>query len=446
MKVLLISRVMKKYIFSSLFVLLLLGGTTLRAQNQREEYLGLPGDNLNLYAVMKLFQESQTLEEFERKLNYEDTRVNNLDLDGDGRVDYIRVIDNVDGNVHNIVLQVALNPRENQDVAVFTVWRESNDRVLIQLTGDEQLYGRDYIIEPIIDEAVTPNPGYTGNVQVVRTTTFEIAAWPLVRFIYMPNYVVWHSPWYYSYYPSYWRPWRPYYWDYYYGYHYHNYHYYYGHYRPWNQHRHPRWHDTYYSSRSYSPQVRTRIESGFYKKTYSRPEQRREGTALYYRTHPEERSRISSTPGDRTVRRGTSTTGTGRNVTNSGTGRRSTSTSTERRVSTSGGDRNAGTTTTRKSTTTTERKSTTVSPERRSTSGGTERKSTSVQTERKSTSTSRGSSSPRQQTERKATRSNPTRETGNTGSGRTVKKSTETKQSGSSSNSSGRRGKSRTSD
>ena len=30
-------------------------------QDYPEEYLGLPGDNLNLYAVMNLFQESKTL-------------------------------------------------------------------------------------------------------------------------------------------------------------------------------------------------------------------------------------------------------------------------------------------------------------------------------------------------------------------------------------------------
>ena len=33
--------------------------------------LGLPGDNLNLYGVLDLFQKSETLEEFEKKLNAE---------------------------------------------------------------------------------------------------------------------------------------------------------------------------------------------------------------------------------------------------------------------------------------------------------------------------------------------------------------------------------------
>ena len=155
---------MKK--FSITMILLALFGTNiaLLAQYQSNESLGLPGDNLNLFAVMKLFQESETLEGFEKNLNAEEfTHINNLDLNGDNKVDYIRVIDNIDGDVHTIVLQVAINRRENQDVAVFTVQRFPNGQVQIQLIGDEALYGKDYIIEPnYADSGQTPNPGLYG--------------------------------------------------------------------------------------------------------------------------------------------------------------------------------------------------------------------------------------------------------------------------------------------
>ena len=56
---------MKKLIITLIIALLTVAGVTARAEAYPEEYLGLPGDNLNLYAVMKLFQESATLEEFE---------------------------------------------------------------------------------------------------------------------------------------------------------------------------------------------------------------------------------------------------------------------------------------------------------------------------------------------------------------------------------------------
>ncbi len=282
---------------TSILAALVAAGTTVMAQDYNDEYLGLPGDNLNLYAVMKLFQESETLEGFERNLNNENSRINNLDLNGDNLIDYISVSDYVDGDVHTIVLRSALNRNESQDVAVFTVQKFRDGSVQIQLIGDEDLYGKNYIIEPIYDE--TPNPGYTGrrnrqNVTVVRTTYYEVAAWPVVRFIYMPTYSVWRSSWYWGYYPTYWNPWRPYYWHYYYGYHYHWYPEYYRHYHHWDHHRYTRYNDFYYNNmRAHSTNVSSRIKSGNYKETYSRPEQRKAGEELYARTYPTRERRTS---------------------------------------------------------------------------------------------------------------------------------------------------------
>ncbi|HCY00014.1 MAG TPA: hypothetical protein DG754_07725, partial [Bacteroidales bacterium] len=54
-----------KKLKSTLIVLVLvcLAGTNwLFAQSNSNEYLGLPGDNLNLYAVMDVFQNSETIE------------------------------------------------------------------------------------------------------------------------------------------------------------------------------------------------------------------------------------------------------------------------------------------------------------------------------------------------------------------------------------------------
>lgn len=288
---------MKKFMITAILVALFTTGATLMAQNNREEYLGLPGDNLNLYAVMKLFQQSKTLEEFERNLNDPNSNINNLDLNDDNMVDYIKVFDDPDGDVHNIVLQVAVGPKENQDIAVFSVMRFNNGQVQIQLTGDEELYGKNYIIEPIFDNenGGTPNPGYSGsNMTYVRTTPVEIATWPVVRFIYLPSYSVWHSSWYWGYYPNYWHPWRPFSWHYYYGYHYNWNRDYYEHYRRWNYHRYTRWNDFYYTGRrSYSTDVYHRIETGKYKNTYSHPDQRRDGEELFAKKHPEQYKRES---------------------------------------------------------------------------------------------------------------------------------------------------------
>ena len=287
---------MKRLKSISFLILLSFLGYSVTAQDNREEKLNLPGDNLNLYAVMKLFQESKTLEDFERSLNAEDSKINNLDLNNDNNIDYIKVIEYVNGNDHTIVLQDPVNDTESQDVAVFTVEKDGNN-VQIQLIGDEALYGKDYIIEPNYDDASvneTPNPGYSGNnrVKVVetRTTYVEVGTWPLISFLFMPSYIAWHSPWYWNYYPSYWRPWRPYYWDYYYGYQSHWNNYYYSHYRPWHTYRYSHWNDYYYDKhRSYSNTVYQHRLSGTYRNTYSRPDTRQQGSADYRNRYPLER-------------------------------------------------------------------------------------------------------------------------------------------------------------
>jgi hypothetical protein len=294
---------MKKLIITSVIALATAFWGTAQTQEYPQEYLGLPGDNLNLYAVMKLFQESETLEGFERTLNDENSHINNLDLNGDNLVDYIMVNDYIDGDVHNIVLRVAVNKKETQDVAVFTVQRSNDGSTQIQLIGDEELYGKNYIVEPINDNlnGETPNPGYSGRYEngrrtdVVRTTYVEVAGWPLIRFLFMPGYHSWHSSWYWGYYPSYWNPWRPSYWHYYYGYHYQWFPQYYRQYRLCDQMRYSRYNDFYYRSvRVHSPQVNIFIGRGNYRNTYSHPEQRREGEVLFSRTHPDRAREISN--------------------------------------------------------------------------------------------------------------------------------------------------------
>jgi hypothetical protein len=285
-------KAMKTQILSLIAALLIAGSSALKAQDWPEEYLGLPGDNLNLYAVMNLFQNSETLEGFERSLNDPETIINNLDLNRDNYVDYIMVFNYADGDINHIVLRVALNEKDYQDVAVFVVEKLRTGAVQIQLIGDEALYGPNYIVEPVYAE--TPNPGYTGgtvatqkvktrrNVTVVTTTYYEVASWPVIVYMHRPTYVVYRSPWRWSYYPVYWHAWTPHYWHYYYGYHYNWYDHYYAHYRPWRQPRSVHYQTVYYTSiRNYSPTVVVNINKGVYKNTYSRPETRKEGEVVY---------------------------------------------------------------------------------------------------------------------------------------------------------------------
>jgi hypothetical protein len=191
--------------------------------------LGLAGDHLDLYATLDLFKKSESPEAFERALNDKSTGINNLDLNNDGEVDYIKVIDKGQGDSRAFVLQDAFNENESQDVAVIEVQKSGNEEAHIQIVGDEDLYGKDYIIEPGDQQraaAGTPPPAPAPGVQ----TAVYVNVWPWrpIRYIYGPQYHVWISPWGWRHYPVYWRPWHPVVWGAYYrraySYHYPYYH------------------------------------------------------------------------------------------------------------------------------------------------------------------------------------------------------------------------------
>ncbi len=191
MKTLLINRI------TFLFILML-GWMTVKGQQQWE----VPGDNFSLEGALEIFKKSASPEEFERMLNDPDARVNNLDLNGDGYIDYIRVIDMYEGNVHAFVLQAAISEIESQDIAVITMEKLADGRAILQITGDADIYGVETIIEPTTEVRT-----YAG-VNTSRVVV-NVWSWPLVRYIYGPYYGVWVSPWGWSYRPYWWSPWRP---------------------------------------------------------------------------------------------------------------------------------------------------------------------------------------------------------------------------------------------
>ncbi|MEO6757914.1 MAG: hypothetical protein ABIO24_00565, partial [Saprospiraceae bacterium] len=102
------------------FFAVLLSGA-LYAQDSPVDSTGFPGDNFSLEAALDLFKKSASLEAFEQSLNMENNDVNNLDLNEDGQIDYVRVIDRMDGDAHAIVLQVPVSASESQDIAVIEV-------------------------------------------------------------------------------------------------------------------------------------------------------------------------------------------------------------------------------------------------------------------------------------------------------------------------------------
>lgn len=159
-------------------------------------------ENLDLKTIATLFGQSKDLEQFEQLLNNPDSAFSNLDLNGDGEVDYLRVIETADNNRHLVVIQAVLAKDIYQDVASIFVEKDEKDQITVQVIGDEYIYGSNYIIEPVY---------------IYRPMIYD--------WFWGPSWVCWHSPYYWGYWPGWWRPYYcvdPFiYWDHCYWYHYH---------------------------------------------------------------------------------------------------------------------------------------------------------------------------------------------------------------------------------
>ena len=187
-----------------------LNTNTVRCQDT--DSTGLPGDHFSLQGALEMFKKAGSPEEFEKLINTESNNVNNLDLNGDGEIDYVRVVDKSEKDAHAFVLQVAVSATENQDIAVIELEKTGNENAVLQIVGDEELYGQQTIVEPsdgTSGEEVSPakhgpNVNYSDPNIIVN-----VWMWPSVRFVYRPAYVIWVSPWRWRMYPVWWHPWRP---------------------------------------------------------------------------------------------------------------------------------------------------------------------------------------------------------------------------------------------
>jgi hypothetical protein len=138
-------------------------------------------DNLDLQRVGDLLERADSPQEFEAYLN-EDDGINNLDLNGDGYVDYISVDEFEDRGDYERGLSMfcRFGPDEIQEIAEIFFYRDDlnypGSRVLIR--GNEQIYGDYYFETNWLDRNVE-----------------------LVTFLFNPRDEYYHSPYYVDNYP-----------------------------------------------------------------------------------------------------------------------------------------------------------------------------------------------------------------------------------------------------
>lgn len=101
-------------------------------------------EGLDLKAVGELLKQAKDAEEFESLLN-KPGGVNNLDLNGDGKVDYIQVTEYGDKNAKGFSLTTQPAKGETQEIAAIEIEKSpSGDTADINIQGNRNIYGSNY--------------------------------------------------------------------------------------------------------------------------------------------------------------------------------------------------------------------------------------------------------------------------------------------------------------
>jgi len=141
------------------------------------------GDNLNLQALGELVKNSTTAQDIEDKLNTTGS-INNLDLNNDGSVDYIKVTEYGDANKKGFSFTVDIAEGQTQEIATIEVAKGSND-AQINIQGNQQLYGNNNYYQ----------------------SRYSLTDMLILSYLFRPH-PYYHSPYYYGHYPSYYRSYR----------------------------------------------------------------------------------------------------------------------------------------------------------------------------------------------------------------------------------------------
>jgi hypothetical protein len=136
---------------------------------------------LDLQAVAEAFKDAKDLASFEQMLNNPASGLNNLDLNQDGQVDFLRILEEEAEQGKVIVIQAVLGENTYSDVAYIDVQRDDKGEYRVQVRGEPELYREPVYYVP---------------------ATVEVNRSPIVVNLFDPYYERYHSPYSWGYYPS----------------------------------------------------------------------------------------------------------------------------------------------------------------------------------------------------------------------------------------------------
>ncbi len=141
------------------------------------------GDGLDLATIGSLLKKADNAEELEKLLNDPKTGINNLDLNEDGKVDYIKVTEYGNDKTKGFSLTVEPESGETQEVATIDIKKSGADKAEVEVRGNEQIYGQNQYYH----------------------SSFGITDMLFMYWLFRPH-PLYMSPYGYGYYPGNYRP------------------------------------------------------------------------------------------------------------------------------------------------------------------------------------------------------------------------------------------------
>lgn len=142
-------------------------------------------DGLDLKAVGALVKEVSTPQELEKLLNDESKGINNLDLNEDDKVDYIKVTEFGEGKVKAFSLTVDTGSNEEQEIATIRIEETNEGKAYVETHGNSQIYGHNHYYRSHFGLS-------------------DFLFWSYLT----RGHSYYRSPYYYGHYPSYYRSYR----------------------------------------------------------------------------------------------------------------------------------------------------------------------------------------------------------------------------------------------
>jgi len=176
-------------------------------------------EDFNIYDLATVAEAVSNFEELEEALNDSSSHINNVDINGDGEVDYLKITEHQDGNAHTALISAIVGENELQTIVSIEMERISSTEASLQLVGEESFYGEEIILEPEGGKVDISEEGAQEKQELPYEDNLRGPAAPIYYYappavhvtivygVYRPAYVLWVSPVAWGVYPAWYRPW-----------------------------------------------------------------------------------------------------------------------------------------------------------------------------------------------------------------------------------------------